>query len=104
MIKAKDPEDTTQISLIRDHLMKEEKLFSQANFKDPQTLHGANMPGLDILSKSKGKFETRYNELIDGAKITFSSTDPNVINAIHSWFDAQLRDHGSDAKSKEGPR
>lgn len=101
MIKAKDPKDTLQISLIRDHLNKEKGLFSEADFKDPKTLHGMNMPGLKALSGSEGKFNVNYKKLSDGAKLTFASKDPTVIDAIHVWFDAQLRDHGSDAKSKE---
>jgi hypothetical protein len=39
--------------------------------------------------------------LSDGAKLTFASKDTTVINAIHVWFDAQLKDHGKDARSKE---
>ncbi len=101
MVRAKDPKDTTQISLIRDHLKKEKNLFSEGDFTDPETLHGADMPGLKILSESEGKFNVNYNTLPDGAKLIFASKDPTVINAIHTWFDAQLKDLGSDAKSKE---
>ncbi len=100
-IKAKDPKDTLQISLIRNHLEKEENLFSKANFSDPKTLHGMDMPGLQLLSESKNKFKVDYKKLPDGAKLTFSSKDTTVTNAIHVWFDAQLKDHGKDARSKE---
>jgi hypothetical protein len=100
-IKAKDAKDSTQISLIRNHLEKEQSLFSTADFRDPKTLHGMDMPGLKVLSKSKGKYSVDYSELPDGARLTFSSKDSVVIDAIHTWFDAQLRDHGSDAKSRE---
>jgi len=99
MIKAKNPKDTVQINLIRMHLKKEHALFSNANFKDPKTLHGMNMPGLKVLSKSKGKFKVTYNELKDGAKLTFVSFHPGVIKALHIWFNAQLKDHGKDARS-----
>jgi hypothetical protein len=101
MIRAKDPNDSTQISMIRDHLNQEKNLFSEASFKDPEALHGENMPGLKTLSESKGKFNVDYNVLPDGAKLTFASKDSAVINAIHRWFDAQLKDHGSDARSRE---
>lgn len=101
IIKAKDSKDTTQISLIRSHLTKEKELFSNADFRDPKTLHGMNMPGLKVLTKSKGKFKVNYTGLSDGAKLTFSSENAKVINALHVWFDAQMRDHGSDAKSSE---
>ncbi|MFZ0456478.1 MAG: hypothetical protein WCE54_19620 [Ignavibacteriaceae bacterium] len=101
IIKTKNPKDTVQAALVREHLKKEQALFSNANFRDPKTLHGMNMPGLKILSKSKGKFKVDYKELADGAQLEFTSKDSVVISAIHKWFDAQLRDHGSDAKSHE---
>ena len=100
MIKSKDPTDTAQISLIREHLKKEKDLFSRADFKDPKTLHGMNMPGLKTLSKSANKFQVDYQQLADGAELKFTAVDANVIHAIHTWFDAQLKDHGKDAKSE----
>ncbi|HKJ80685.1 MAG TPA: hypothetical protein VJ954_01575 [Ignavibacteriaceae bacterium] len=97
-IKVKDPVDKTQISLIRKHLGKERILFSKADFRDPKTLHGKNMPGLKTLSEYAGKYKVEYEELPLGARLTFNSKNPTVINALHNWFDAQLKDHGKDAK------
>lgn len=99
IIKVNELKDTSQITLIRDHLKKELELFSNADFRDPKTLHGMNMPGIDILEKSKRKLKVEYKELKDGAQLTFASPDSIIIDAIHQWFDAQLRDHGSDARS-----
>ena len=103
-INSKDLNDQTQISLIREHLKKEKILFSNADFRDPKTLHGKNMPGLKILSESGKKYEVEYKELPAGASLTFGSKDSSVVDAIHKWFDAQLKDHGKDAKSHEDKR
>jgi len=100
MLKTKDPGDTTQAALVQSHLYKECSLFSNADFRDPRTLHGVEMPGLKTLSESKGEYKVEYEKLSDGAKLTFISQNAEVINAIHLWFDAQLRDHGRDAKSR----
>ncbi len=100
MIKTKNKKDTAQAALVQSHLKKECKLFSKADFRDPKTLHGMNMPGLKVLSGSKGEFDVKFKKLSDGAKLTFASKDSVIVNAIHVWFDAQLRDHGSDAKSR----
>ncbi len=59
-----------------------------------------NMPGLKVLSGSKGKYNVEFKELPDGAQLTFISKDSAVIDAIHVWFDAQLKDHGRDAKNR----
>lgn len=99
MIRTKDSRDTAQARLILSHLEKEYKLFSNADFRDPETLHGVDMPGLRVLSGSKGKYKVEFKKLSDGAQLTFSTKDSEVKNAIHTWFDAQLKDHGSDAKS-----
>ena len=99
IIKTKNKKDTAQAALIQSHLKKECKLFSNADFGDPKTLYGMNMPGLKILSGSKGKFKVKYKNLSDGGQLTFNSKNSEIINAIHKWFDAQLKDHGSDAKS-----
>ena len=99
LIKVKNKKDTAQVALIRDHLLKEQKLFSKKDFRDPKTLHGADMPGLKVLSDSTKKFDVYYSEIPRGAKLIFKSEDSTVIKAIHNWFSAQLKDHGSDAKS-----
>lgn len=101
-IKAKDKADMAQIKMIRKHLKEEKKLFSDANFRDPKKLHGKNMPGLKILSGSAGKYSVDYKELPRGASLVFKSNDETVIHALHKWFDAQLKDHGSDARNSDG--
>lgn len=101
LIKVKNSNDTSHIDSIRSHLIKEQKLFSKGVFRDPKALHGEKMPGLKTLSESVEKFDVNYGEIPNGAKLVFTSKDSTVINAIHKWFDAQLRDHGSDAESKE---
>jgi len=95
---AKDPKNDIQIALIREHLSKIANDFKQANFSDPEKIHGKDMPGLEVLRNAKAEAITiRYREISDGAEITYSSDDAKLITAIHQWFDAQLRDHDSHA-------
>jgi hypothetical protein len=90
----KDPSDTGQITLIRQHLSMISKQFAQGNFSAPASIHGSNMPGLAELEKARpGQLGIEYKELPDGAQITYSSVTPKMIDAIHRWFDAQLADH-----------
>ncbi|PIS05114.1 MAG: aspartate carbamoyltransferase [Candidatus Buchananbacteria bacterium CG10_big_fil_rev_8_21_14_0_10_42_9] len=97
-VRAKDPNDTEQIQLIQQHLRAEADRFSQGDFGDPQTLHGESMPGLDVLTTQADELEVEYKELEDGAQISYLSDNPEVLNAIHLWFMAQLTDHGTDAQ------
>jgi hypothetical protein len=39
-----------------------------------------------------------YKDLSDGGEVRYSSSHPPLVAALHRWFDAQLSDHGADAK------
>jgi len=94
---AKDPSDSEQIALIQQHIQHETMMFSTGNFSDPMSLHGDNMPGVKEIKAGAEQINIEYTALPDGAQITFSAQDLNIITAIHRWFGAQLSDHGSDA-------
>ena len=93
-VVVKDPSDTRQLRLIREHLSRISKEFAQGNFSVPASIHGNDMPGLaDLENARPGQLTIEYKELSDGAQITYSSDNPALIDAIHRWFDAQLADH-----------
>lgn len=95
---AKDPANDMQIKLIRKHLSKIASDFKQANFSDPEKIHGEDMPGLEALrSAEPGAITIKYREIPEGAEITYITGNPDLITAIHQWFDAQLRDHDRHA-------
>jgi len=92
--------DIEDLSLVRMHIQMEAQKFSQGNFSDPVGLHGESMPGLAVLDLNFSKMKVTYSEIENGAKIDFETTDSETINAIHSWFDAQVSDHGKDASAE----
>lgn len=96
-IFVKDPSNPEQIDLVQAHLEYEVSNFRQGNFKDPMTIHGDTMPGVSDLRKGAAKITFTYHALPNGAEITYSSKDPDLISAIHVWFDAQVKDHGRNA-------
>ena len=96
----KDPSDSQQLALIRQHLLELAGQFGAGNFNGPTHLHGADMPGLAELKSAKPKAITvTYHELSNGAELIYSSRKANLQQALHQWFDAQLADHGDDATS-----
>ncbi|MGZ5056245.1 MAG: aspartate carbamoyltransferase [Methylobacter sp.] len=96
----KDPSNSKQIELIRQHLTKISGEFSHGDFSDPEKIHGKEMPGLAVLRTAKpGQLHIQYKELPNGAEITYSAEDKALITAIHQWFDAQLSDHAQHAVS-----
>ncbi len=95
---AKDPANQEQIELIRAHLGKIAAEFKQGTFSDPTKIHGKNMPGLSALKNAEpGAIDIRYRELENGAEITYVTENPELIEAIHRWFEAQLSDHARHA-------
>jgi hypothetical protein len=89
--------DQHQIALIRAHLRKEAQAFAHGNFADPASIHGSSMPGLARLEAGARSIAVGYADTADGAKITYKTSDPTLIAAIHDWFAAQVSDHGAHA-------
>lgn len=101
-VVADDPGDAANVAAIRGHLREEADAFSRGEFSDPAKIHGEEMPGLAEMERGAERVEVRYEELPDGAQIVLTSEDPELVGAVHEWFDAQLSDHGDDAREAEG--
>jgi hypothetical protein len=88
-----DPADTSDLELIRSHLSAEAEQFRSGNYEDPAKIHGMNMPGVKQLADGAAQVTVVFAPLPNGAQITYSSTDPALISALHAWFDRQSTDH-----------
>jgi hypothetical protein len=97
-VVADEPEDTTQITLIRGHLTTEAERFRRGDFADPANIHGSDMPGLAALSTAAAKITITYAELSDGASLTFHTAEPALVDALRVWSEAQVADHGKHAE------
>ena len=96
-VVADDPQDASQVGLVRQHLRQEADRFRRGDFTDPASIHGDQMPGLAALRGSPGKVTVEYAPTGDGARITYTSGDAAIVAALHAWFDAQVSDHGAHA-------
>ena len=92
--------DRTQVGLVRSHLRKEAAAFAHGDFADPASIHGGDMPGLHALRAGAERIEVRYADVPNGATITYKSADPALVSALHTWFKAQVNDHGTHATMK----
>ena len=98
-VTAKNPSDSEQIALIRKHLAKIASQFAKGDFSGPQRIHGENMPGIKELSVADGRVQFVYQDLPEGGQINYLTDAPELIDAIHRYFDAQLSDHARHAVS-----
>ncbi|MPZ95991.1 MAG: aspartate carbamoyltransferase [Propionibacteriales bacterium] len=96
-VAADDPQDGTQIRLVREHLTKEEARFEGGDFSDPTAVHGEAMPGVKELSEGASEIDVEYVEIPNGAELIFTTTDRTLVRALHAWTDAQVYDHGDHA-------
>jgi hypothetical protein len=51
------------------------------------------MPGVNELEAGAAQVKVDFAEIPNGAQITYSSTEPALVEAIHVWFDRQTDDH-----------
>ncbi|MEU4620658.1 hypothetical protein AB0G04_11865 [Actinoplanes sp. NPDC023801] len=96
-VVADDPRSTDQIALIRQHLTAEVERFRAGDFADPARIHGTEMPGLAELRAHGGRIAITYENTPDGARVTYTTDDDKLRDALHHWFDAQVSDHGEHA-------
>lgn len=96
-VVAKSANDAKQIQLIQAHLQKMVAEFRKGDFSATEWMHGSDMPGLMRLKKAEADdVRYEYKALPDGGQIHYSSEYPELVQALHEWFDAQVREHGSD--------
>ncbi|MDF2710148.1 MAG: putative secreted protein [Nonomuraea muscovyensis] len=97
-VTADDPADAQQVKLIREHLTQEASGFSRGDYGDPASIHGTDMPGLRELEQGHSRIDIRFADLPAGARLTYTTSDPSMVKALHAWFDAQVSDHGRHAE------
>lgn len=99
VVTADDPDDGRQIGLIREHLREERDKFASGDFDDPASIHGHDMPGVEEFAAGYADIRVDYSDEPAGARLNYTTDDPELIDALHSWFDRQLVDHGDDAEA-----
>lgn len=99
-VVVKDPQDKSQIGLIRQHLRHEADAFQHGDYTDPMALHGKTMLGVSELKKHHAAISVSYSDLPLGAALTFKTRNRHLATVIHRWFGAQLSEHGADARAE----
>jgi len=55
------------------------------------------MPGLAELEAGADSVTVTFEDLVDGARLVFTTDDPGLVDALHRWGEAQTTDHGAHA-------
>lgn len=97
-VVAKSPADLAQTELVRRHLRDIRTQFLKGDVSGPSHIHGTDMPGLAELQRAKpGQISIAYRDIEGGAQLDYATPRPELVKALHQWFDAQVSDHGPDA-------
>lgn len=97
-VVADDPSDAEQVDLIRGHLAEEADRFESGDFGDPAVIHGHDMPGLAEIEAGADAITISLDPLPDGARLTYTTDAPDLVDALHRWGEAQTTDHGAHAE------
>ena len=97
-VVADDPDDADQVGLVRRHLAEEAERFAAGDYGDPAAIHGDDMPGLAELEAGADAIDVAYADAPDGARVTYTTSDPALVDALHRWSEAQVMDHGAHAE------
>ena len=97
-VVADDPDDAEQVELVQGHLAEEAERFRAGDFDDPAAIHGHDMPGLAALEDGATRIDIGLDLVADGARLTFTTADPDLVDALHLWGEAQVADHGQHAE------
>ena len=97
-VVADDPDDVDSVAFVQEHLRFEAERFRVGDFSDPERIHGDAMPGLAVLKDRYREIDVEFEATSIGATIVYSSQAPEVVDAVHAWFDAQVSDHGDHAQ------
>lgn len=94
-VTANVPADSQQVRLVREHLEEEAARFSRGDFTDPMAIHGHAMPGVAELRQGFRQVRVRFDTIVGGATLRYTTDDPALRAALHRWFAAQRSDHGT---------
>ncbi|MGZ5029254.1 MAG: aspartate carbamoyltransferase [Methylobacter sp.] len=95
-IVVKSTNDSQQIKLMQQYLRQTAEEYGKGDFSSTERFHGTDMPGLAQMKAAKaGEIKYQYKALNNGGQIVFSTEDAQLLNALHAWIDAQIKEHGS---------
>lgn len=101
-VTADDAADREQVALVRQHLAHEAARFRAGDYGDPAAIHGDDMPGLAELEAGAAAIAIAYEPSDAGGRISYTTGDPALVDALHRWAEAQVTDHGSHAERAAG--
>jgi hypothetical protein len=92
-VTANSGDDKASIEHIRMHLQHIRAAFQSADFNIPGFVHDQTPPGVPVMIKLKDQIHYRYEEIVQGGRITIRSKNPEAVDAVQSFLRFQITEH-----------
>ena len=92
-VTANDPNDKTNTTAIRSHLMHIAMMFSNGDFSTPMFIHDGIPPGVTTMKLMKSAIHYSYEEIPLGGSVRIKADDPVAVAAIHDFLRFQISEH-----------
>ena len=92
-ITANDARDEESAGAIRGHLRHVARMFADGNFTAPILIHARHPPGTDVMAARKQAISYLVEPVPAGARLRISTSDPDALEAIHTFLRFQITDH-----------
>ena len=85
--------DTADVARIRRHFRDIQEAFIAGDFSGPFEVHAGTVPGTDLMASREDRIRYTRRDLPRGAELRLTTTDPEVVRAIHEFLAFQRGDH-----------
>lgn len=104
-VSVKIPSNTTDRDAIRMHLPHLAVLFGQGSFDLPHFIHATDVPGTPTMKRLNDRIAYRYRQTPGGGRVDIVTSDPEALEAIHTFLRFQITDHktGDSLEVKSRP-
>jgi hypothetical protein len=88
--------DEMGITQIRAHLLLIARSFARGDFAIPGFVHEKPVPGTSVMTQLANRIEYSVEDLPHGGAVHIRTTDPQALQAIHSFIAFQIAEHRTE--------
>jgi hypothetical protein len=88
-----DKNDSSNVEAIRSHLSHIATMFSNGDFSVPMFIHGQIPPGVPVMKEKRSEIAYSFETLSAGGRVRIKATNPQALEAVHSFLYFQIQDH-----------
>lgn len=85
--------DSADVAQIRRHFGEIHALFVAGDFSTPMAVHATAVPGTGVMAERRSRIRYTLRDLPNGAELRLTTTDPEVVRAIHEFLAFQRGEH-----------